>query len=65
MTPFGKTNTRLRPRCCGRSCNWKGVEVQRSGEIVLMYAFKEELWPDAVFSVLVHGSDVRPLHLDD
>jgi len=43
----------------------EGVEVQRSGEIVLIYAFKDELWPDAVFSVQIDGSDVRPLHLDD
>ncbi|MGS5089323.1 hypothetical protein ACVC7V_22820 [Hydrogenophaga sp. A37] len=42
-----------------------GIEVQRSGEIVLLYAFKGEVWPDAIFSVQVSGADVHPLHLDD
>lgn len=43
----------------------EGIEVQRSGEIVLAYAFKGELWPDAGFSVQVEGTEVRPLHVDD
>lgn len=42
-----------------------GIEVKRSNEIVLLYAFKGEIWPDAIFSVQVNGADVRPLHLDD
>ena len=43
----------------------EGIEGQPSGEIVLLYAFKDEMWPDAVFSVQVDGADVRPLHLED
>ena len=43
----------------------EGIEVQRSGKIVLVYAFKGEVWPDVVFSVQVEGTEVRPLHLDD
>jgi hypothetical protein len=30
-----------------------------------VYAFKGELWPDAVFFVQVEGTKVRPLHVDD
>ncbi|MFP8779819.1 hypothetical protein [Hydrogenophaga sp. RWCD_12] len=43
----------------------EGVEVQRSCEIVLVYAFKGEVWPEAVFSVQVDGTDVKPLSLED
>lgn len=41
------------------------LEIQPGGKLELLYAFKGDVWPDAMFTLAVQGSQVRPLSLDD
>jgi hypothetical protein len=43
----------------------EGATVRRSGAVDLLYAFKGDVWPDAVFNVQVNGGSVVPLFVDD
>jgi hypothetical protein len=41
------------------------LEINQGETLVLLYAFKGDVWPDAMFTVAVHGAQVHPLALDD
>ena len=48
-----------------RMLKLSSLEVQPDGKLQLLYAFKGEVWPDAMFTIEVQGAQVRPLALDD
>lgn len=41
------------------------IELKPTGELGLSYAFIGDIWPDAMFSLLVDGAPVNPMALDD
>jgi hypothetical protein len=41
------------------------LHVQPGRPLELMFAFRDDIWPDAMFNVAVEGWDVRGLSLDD
>jgi hypothetical protein len=41
------------------------LSIQPGGKLELLYAFGGDVWPDAVFTLLVEGKQVIPVALDD
>jgi hypothetical protein len=43
----------------------EGASIRKTGSVELLFSFKGEVWPDAMFNVEVNGAHVRALSLDD
>jgi hypothetical protein len=48
-----------------RMLELSSLEVQQDGTLELLYAFRDDVWPDAMFTLAVQGAQVHPLSLDD
>jgi len=48
-----------------RMVRLESLHIQPGRPLELMFAFRDDVWPDAMFNVAVEGRDVRGLSLDD
>jgi hypothetical protein len=48
-----------------RMVRLEALHIQPGRPLELMFAFRDDIWPDAIFNLAVEGRDVRGLSLDD
>jgi hypothetical protein len=63
--PFWEQSWPTTPKALWQMLELSSLAIGAKGKVHLLFAFGGEVWPDAMFTVEVEGTQVTPLSLDD